>query len=143
MSQWPVTPPLHASTRFKQLDSMRGLAALFVFFSHYVGIFRPGLPFADVIQLTPLGILYNGRAAVMFFFSLSGFVLALPFIGGKPIDIAEFYIKRIGRIYPAYIVAILFALLLKLAFFDHARLSPFSSWLNTFWNWSWNSQSLT
>jgi peptidoglycan/LPS O-acetylase OafA/YrhL len=59
--------------RFRQLDSLRGIAALAVYFSHYIGILPHRLT-PHFISVTPVGMLFNGYAAVMFFFVLSGFV---------------------------------------------------------------------
>jgi peptidoglycan/LPS O-acetylase OafA/YrhL len=106
----PVTQTSH---RYKPLDSLRGLAALFVFFGHYLGIWGDIFSHKNLVE-TPLGILFNGTASVMLFFVLSGFVLSLPFINGeKPLKLTAFYVKRILRIYPAFIFAIGLSLLFK------------------------------
>lgn len=128
--------------RYQQLDSLRGLAALCVFLSHYFLAFTINPHLIAVLRETPLGVLINGRAAVMFFFVLSGFVLTLPFVSqDKPVKIISFYIKRILRIYPAYLLAIAFALVLKIYLYHPAGLQPFSGWLKSFWVWPLNSQS--
>ena len=58
--------------RLPHLDSVRGLAALFVFNVHYAGGFGTPL-FA--LRETPLSILIDGKAAISMFFVLSGMVL--------------------------------------------------------------------
>lgn len=64
--------------RIKQLDSLRGLAALTVLLSHIYLI--PGILLPALIQnigiLSPRALV-NGSAAVIFFFVLSDFVLSL------------------------------------------------------------------
>ena len=53
--------------RFHYLDSLRGLAALAVFFSHLIGAF--GLPHKLMfLQNSPVHILWHGEGAVFFFF---------------------------------------------------------------------------
>jgi peptidoglycan/LPS O-acetylase OafA/YrhL len=131
------TPPI---IRYKQLDSLRGLAALCVFISHCFLMLNPGGAWVSVIKQSPAGILLNGRAAVMFFFVLSGFVLSLPFINSdRPLKLTEFYLKRIFRIYPAYLLAIGFAVILKTYFFNPAGTQVFSYWIHSFWGWQWDA----
>jgi peptidoglycan/LPS O-acetylase OafA/YrhL len=87
--------------RLKELDSLRGIAALAVSFFHLqlaLGAFGIGL---GLLSLTPLHGMLDGYRAVLFFFVLSGFVLAIPFIRG-PVSPTAFIVKRVVRIYPAY-----------------------------------------
>ena len=73
------------SVRLTELDSLRGLAALSVVFAHYLHVFPVGGEvdrMAHVATRTPLYLAYAGHEAVILFFLLSGFVLALPFLGG-------------------------------------------------------------
>lgn len=138
----PVQATTNSQHRYTQLDSLRGLAALFVFFTHYLGA-QIASPSFNVIKKTPLGVLFNGNAAVMFFFVLSGFVLSLPFVSGdKPLKLTAFYLKRIFRIYPAFIFAILFSLLLKEFVFNNAAMAHYANGPN-FWNWGWTHDNLT
>jgi peptidoglycan/LPS O-acetylase OafA/YrhL len=62
-------------------------------------------------------------SAVMLFFVLSGFVLSLPAVEGKPQGYFTFLIRRIFRIYVPYICAILLAL-------------PGALWLRDFPSWT-------
>ncbi|MBD1392328.1 acyltransferase family protein [Mucilaginibacter glaciei] len=128
--------------RYKQLDSLRGIAALCVFFSHYLLIFGLSDKIIRPIIASPLGILLNGHAAVMFFFVLSGFVLSLPFVEGhRPLQLTEFYVKRIFRIYPAFVVAILLALVLKTYLYDERGIAAFPVWVKHFWVWHWTTSN--
>lgn len=69
------------------LDGWRGLAILGVFFGHFIT--------AQGINL--------GRLGVELFFVLSGRLMAeILFVRNKPL--AEFYLRRLSRIYPALIV---------------------------------------
>lgn len=128
-----------SSQRFKQLDSMRGLAALVVFTTHAIGGVI-SLPLLMKIDATPMSIFINGNAAVMFFFVLSGFVLSLPFIEGRrQLSLTAFYTRRIFRIYPAFIAAIIFSVVLKqYVFYPHATASA-GLWFKQYWLWDLNA----
>src|SRR5260370_7609950 len=93
--------------RLRELASLGGLAALAVSFGHVVMLVRVGLAGSRLISLafTPLHGLWDGPRAVLFFFVLSGFVLAVPFFCGTVSPIA-FVVKRAVRIYPAYWIAV-------------------------------------
>ena len=127
-----VRPPAQDSGRTLALDGMRGLAALAVFFSHAQGMI-PATPILDTLRRTPARILWDGAAAVSLFFVLSGFVLALPFVGptAKRLGVGDFLVRRIFRIYPAYLVAISLSLILRL----HGPVlsTEVSAWFRDFW----------
>ena len=72
VDQFQQTPP----RRFRELDSLRGLAAITVVFHHFSRICSPQI--IHVLDRTPLRILVAGHQAVILFFLLSGFVLTLP-----------------------------------------------------------------
>jgi peptidoglycan/LPS O-acetylase OafA/YrhL len=88
-----------SARRLRELDGLRGLAALSVFFCHASVLGFPAGPWAD------------GGAAVALFFVLSGYVLARSLLS-HPQSYAEFVSRRILRLYPAYWSAIVLALLL-------------------------------
>ncbi|MFI5289589.1 MAG: acyltransferase family protein, partial [Polyangia bacterium] len=100
--------------RYGGLDGLRGLAALSVFFCHVAAMMPPVWVPAGVTH-SPLHVFWDGTAAVNLFFVLSGFVLALPFVGARRKDIpyAGFVIRRIFRIYPVYLVTVGLAILLR------------------------------
>lgn len=88
--------------RLISLDAVRGIASLIVVFSHcYLTIpeeprsrFEAGLLWPKLLFL-----LHNGDGAVMIFFVLSGYVLALPFFRGTQPTYARYVLKRLCRIY--------------------------------------------
>jgi peptidoglycan/LPS O-acetylase OafA/YrhL len=49
-----VIPGAVTHTRYKQLDSLRGLAALTVFFTHFLGL-KAAIPLFYYLKMTPLG----------------------------------------------------------------------------------------
>ena len=122
--------------RYTELDSLRGLAALTVFFSHMVMsaiLCGPGI---GAINYTPLHLFWDGGAAVSFFFILSGFVLSLPYYQNKSLYLLGFWFKRICRIYPAFIAAILIAVTLKTWIYHPGSLGHLSAWINNRWEWN-------
>jgi peptidoglycan/LPS O-acetylase OafA/YrhL len=136
------TLSINTDHRYKQLDSLRGIAALTVFVGHSIGTIV-NLDLLNKITPTPLSIFYNGYAAVMFFFVLSGFVLSLPFMNfERPLSLTAFYTKRIFRIYPAFIVAILLSIVLKEFVYDKYAMSNSVLWFKKYWAWDWNKTNL-
>jgi len=122
--------------RLPQLDALRGLAALSVFLWHAFGM-MPQMPkLLQHIQFTPLRFFYDGEAAVLLFFVLSGFVLNLKYVSSQknpPHWVSAFIIRRIFRIYPAFLVAVILGLLLKEFVYDASAMAPFSDWFSKFW----------
>jgi len=95
--------PQKSQERINYLDAARGIAALMVLFYHFLG-----WKYHDRLLIKLGCIIFNGSDAVSFFFVLSGFVLAYPYLQlGKSLDIGKFYINRVFRIYPAFLVALL------------------------------------
>lgn len=135
--------------RFVALDSLRGIAALTVVVYHSMLVFPRlhgfldgrGVPYAvsgDVTALvlttTPPSLLWAGREAVLLFFVLSGFVLALPFMedGRRPPGYPAFAAKRLVRLLlPCAAVALLLAALVPAV---GPRPRPeLSAWFNGAW----------
>jgi peptidoglycan/LPS O-acetylase OafA/YrhL len=123
--------------RIDQLDSIRGLAAFSVFMSH-MPIMGVGLPLAFEKLLIATGVI-NGHGAVMIFFTLSGFVLSIPFLTKNEIDYVPFLIKRIFRIYAPYLIAIIFAIFLSQIFLSN-KISGLGDFIGNSWNIGLNSK---
>jgi peptidoglycan/LPS O-acetylase OafA/YrhL len=119
--------------RFIQLDSLRGLAASIVVFSHLILIISFPAMSAITSKYSPFSAFVNGRGAVIIFFILSGFVLSLPYLSGKKINYSSFLIKRFFRIYIPYIVALLIAILSYYIFNDGGIIS-LGNWFNSLWS---------
>ena len=80
-----------------ELQSLRGIAATAVLFGHVIGYYS--IP----NWLVDIGKFSNGRAAVVIFFVLSGYVLTQS-LRSSAFDlpaVARFYLQRWFRIYPA------------------------------------------
>ena len=88
-------------------DGMRAIAAIGVFLYH--SLWRTA-------ALRPAGrVLAHGDVGVEIFFVMSGFLVARPVVahavgGAKPVAFLDFWRKRIARIWPAYLAALLGAL---------------------------------
>jgi peptidoglycan/LPS O-acetylase OafA/YrhL len=97
-----------APRRLDYLESLRGLAALFVFLHHH---YMTAPIFLDVVRLTPLRFLINGRSSVIFFFVLSGFVIVYGIANSsRKFSYPNFVLRRIIRIYLPYVASGLIAI---------------------------------
>lgn len=90
--------------KLRELDAVRGLAALAVFNSHFLYTFLPSM--VETLRPTPLFAALNGGSAVMVFFVLSGFVLTLqPLRQGQVIRLAAPVLRRWPRLAGPVVVA--------------------------------------
>ena len=95
---------------FKGLDSLRFLAALFVVIGHIpLNQASLGLPHPSYGAL-----FFRGAPAVSFFFALSGFLITYLLLEERrrtgAIDVRNFYLRRVCRIWPLYFAVVLFGL---------------------------------
>lgn len=97
--------PVSAHERIVALDALRVLAALIVLAQHFRVIFE--LTWPDWMSEW----VFDDKAAVMLFFVLSGYVLALSLGNKAPSFTAyvKFGVRRILRLYPLYWAALLLA----------------------------------
>ncbi|MCE0522720.1 MAG: acyltransferase [Methylacidiphilales bacterium] len=113
---------------------LRGLAALGVVLYHvrvdlWIGFHtireNPSLagPLAEFAAWLSLPTAFMS-SGVMLFFVISGFCIHYPYGGpnGKPLDLQEYVVRRFFRIYPPYIVAVLFALAVQWIGYRHGFL---------------------
>ncbi|MEY4504818.1 MAG: hypothetical protein RL154_1114 [Pseudomonadota bacterium] len=118
--------------RFEAIDGLRALAALIVAFGHAyrTGILGNAL---DPILHTPLAIFIAGDAAVLLFFVMSGFFIALPYAKGKSKGYFDFLSKRFFRIYIPYIAAVFAAVIAFELFARPSGIPQMSAWFNVLW----------
>jgi peptidoglycan/LPS O-acetylase OafA/YrhL len=143
-----TAPTLQTAERIEALDSLRGIAAMVVVFSHCCMMFpelsdyglhfrMPPVDWNDPVGMllirTPLRVLWLGRGPVALFFVLSGFVLSLPWLRGRPPPYASYVVRRICRIYLPYLVAVATAVALAETLSGY-RPGPQSEWFDTT-NW--------
>jgi peptidoglycan/LPS O-acetylase OafA/YrhL len=112
--------------RILALDSLRGLAAFVVIWHHFHQAFTLSKP---PIPLRPF---VAGRAAVLLFFVLSGYVLSIPYWNGRQPAYGTYLVKRFFRIYVPYAAAVLVSLLVGMHFM-YAQL-PLSHWFYETWH---------
>jgi peptidoglycan/LPS O-acetylase OafA/YrhL len=130
------TPPLPATYYFG-IDALRGLAALAVVFYHvriylWVGLgeirAHPALYSALDRKLAYLSVpMAFGGAGVMLFFLLSGFCIHLPNARRSNLELKTYFARRLLRIYPPYLAALLLSLGLEMAMRHFHAIEPSTS----------------
>lgn len=117
--------------RYVELDALRGIAALAVVLWHFVcatyTIQDPGTK-SFVMSLY---FLVQGRAAVILFFILSGFVLSLPFLKETRPGYGGFIVRRFCRIYLPYVALIACSIIVR-TFLTVKKLPGLSDWFNDY-----------
>ena len=89
--------------RLDYLDSVRGIASMMVVIYHFIGWNWP-----DYTKFHVASMVFNGADAVSFFFVLSGFVLSYKYFqSDKEVKMGNYILKRILRLYPAFIFTII------------------------------------
>ena len=98
-----------------ELECLRGIAILLVFFSHTHGVVFGNRPHQPSLLMS---YIVSGNTGVTLFFVLSGFLLSLPWLNylrgarSSPPNIAHFYRARALRIIPLYWAAVLVSIVL-------------------------------
>jgi peptidoglycan/LPS O-acetylase OafA/YrhL len=119
-----------------EIDGLRCIAILSVIVFHIGEYVREKSPrgFTSPVEKDWLfRITRTGHIGVQLFFIISGFVVALPFAnhllsGGKRVDLRQYFLRRLFRIEPPYIIALIFWLLA----FGFARVTPWPDLLRHF-----------
>ncbi|MBB2925299.1 acyltransferase [Cellulomonas cellasea] len=141
MSVSPTAAP-RGTDRLRQLDGLRGIAAVVVVLHHSLLLFprfadtylsNGQVPVAGSVlwwfTATPLKLLTAGGEAVTVFFVMSGIVLTLPVLSRGGFDWVAYYPRRVVRLYLPAIASVLFATLL-FALVAQPVLPELSSWVN-------------
>ncbi len=131
--------------RYEALDALRGLAAVAVILYHAF-LFHCHAILHSIIDAwpskrlsyrlmwyNPLQFLWDGDAAVILFFVLSGFVLSLPYYAGRGPRLDVYLIRRICRIYLPYIVAVMVGLALRSVLY-HGNVDGYPDDLRHLWS---------
>ncbi len=92
-----------------QIDGLRFLAVISVIAFHVWAVAAPRLGHpGDTSDIVGRSFAV-GHYGVYLFFTISGFILALPFArqyvaGGKPVRLRDYYLRRLTRLEPPYII---------------------------------------
>jgi peptidoglycan/LPS O-acetylase OafA/YrhL len=135
--------PARLTDRMQSLDGLRGVAALIVVFAHamltqpffWTLHFGPHTSPRTAIETwiadTPFRLLWSGSAPVILFFVLSGFVLTLPWAGGRQLPYGKYLISRFCRIYLPYLAAMIFAAIFAYLL-GGIRIPGATDWINIY-----------
>jgi peptidoglycan/LPS O-acetylase OafA/YrhL len=147
MSVQRVSVPPVKITELPALTGLRGFAALWVLLYHVWAMSGgPALAVPGLSALKGATFLSLGWAGVDLFFCLSAFLLVLPFANWRYAGAAKpasgrYLMRRVLRIYPAYLFQLL-VLMLAAALFGEGRLLSVSEllahlllWFYMGWNW--------
>jgi peptidoglycan/LPS O-acetylase OafA/YrhL len=113
-----------SSTQFiAEIDGLRFPAIAIVVLGHLAAFFidRPGAPAArGALDAWFVGMRGHAGEGVVLFFVISGFVLALPFArmhleDARPVSLRDYYLRRVTRLEPPYLISLFAFLLLKIA----------------------------
>ena len=111
----PLTLPkaTDSTPRVNKLDSLRFVAAFWVAMSHGALPLQEVFPEANLHRLFgAFNSLFDGVAAVMVFFIVSGFCIHLPYVNARKLPLIKFIIRRYIRIGIPLIVILLIMQLL-------------------------------
>ena len=94
--------------RIDSIDSMRGIAALIVVYTHILPAAPAGglTSFRLFLELLNDLIFQRGQLGVALFFIISGYVVPYSLAGAREYGISKFIISRIMRLYPAYWISL-------------------------------------
>ena len=116
------------------LDGLRGIAAVAVAIRHTTNAIPMPAELRRQLFESPLALVLSSQGAVQLFFVLSGWVLAasLARSGARLGEWLPFYVRRVFRIHPAYVLAVLFAWALSVQpLSSHGAVTP---WILRFVN---------
>lgn len=133
----------YSGNRLIPLEAFRGIAAFIVLIEHFFLAFSPYTTGKiDILRNTEsiIGqwfyVFFNGTAAVIFFFSLSGFVLCWSYFNHEnPKKLLHAAIKRVPRLSAIVTITTIISFILfkyDLYYFHEASKLNSSPWLNTF-----------
>ncbi|BCS34984.1 acyltransferase [Luteitalea sp. TBR-22] len=101
--------------RFEQIDGLRAIAILWVFASHVLFLLSEFLQpsaIAELVSRPGLQWMWHGHFGVDIFFVISGFLIGNLLITEvertRALDLRRFYVRRLLRLFPVYLVVIAF-----------------------------------
>lgn len=116
MRQWALrhlARPQPAQRFVPQIDGLRCVAILSVILYHLQGFVASRRPHAaDEGWVNRL--FEQGHFGVPLFFALSGYILCSPFLGPQPPRLRSYFLRRLSRLEPPYLINLLLIFALKL-----------------------------
>ena len=107
---------------YPEIDGIRFIAIITVIFYHIAGSYKAYMP--EEVTIHPDGqvefnLIHNTKRGVQIFFVLSGYILSLPFLSriqqGKNLpSLKNYYLRRLTRIEPPYLIILTAFFLIKL-----------------------------
>lgn len=138
----------------KPLDGLRAIAILYVMLFHsflVIALILPEQQFVSYLANFPkwLSFIWQGGLGVDIFFVLSGYligtILIREYAEDGRINVGRFFLRRIFRLMPIYILAIIIcanfdwqAQFINTAWANFLYLNNFLSFDETFMNWTWS-----
>lgn len=111
--------------RFRELDGLRALAAFAVVVSHFTGAYNSRY----VNDPAPAFDFPQGAFGVQLFFLISGFVILMS--ASRAQKPSDFVISRAARLYPAYWLSLIIAVVLNRLFqIPHSEMSTGETFIN-------------
>lgn len=98
----------HGPANLRALTGLRFLAAALVVCYHLRN-YMPSNFFSHFMHGIFMNVFSAGYVSVPFFFVLSGFILAYNYLVRPRLNVRSFWLARIARIYPVYVLAFLLA----------------------------------
>ena len=101
-----------AKERFHFLDGLRGIASLLIVMHHSIS--SPIARYFHTHGMAYIGemVTFFTQSGVVLFFTLSGIVLLRPYLRGeRTFKVGQYFIRRARRIYPPFLVALIFGYL--------------------------------
>lgn len=96
-----------SSTYVPQIDGLRFLAILPVLIYHAAARGERFYPDPSSAEVVLVQYLPHGSLGVSLFFFISGYIIAYPFLSGRAPALKHFFLRRLTRLEPPYIVVML------------------------------------
>ena len=110
-----IARPQPAQEFLPQIDGLRFVAILAVILYHLQGFAAVRFPLGDAPAGWVRSIMAEGHFGVPLFFALSGYILGRPFLGERKPALKDYFLRRLTRLEPPYVICLLLIFALKLA----------------------------
>jgi peptidoglycan/LPS O-acetylase OafA/YrhL len=98
-----------------QIDGLRFVAIMSVLLYHVQGFVMTKMGAAPGSAGLLQRVLGEGAYGVPLFFAISGYILCRPFLGGKEVSLKRYFLRRLSRLEPPYIISMLLIFALKVS----------------------------